>query len=140
MYCPAVPEKSEIAVSAGWVSSKGCEESAPSLSPCVSMPEFPPPPTRGHARRAALNRDAGPHRTLGLPAPGSWTSASGTVRNELLLFMSRRVYGFLVDVARWACPRVGVSGESMPRGWGGHGLSLGRVAEDGGSLGLRAHG
>lgn len=40
----------------------------------------------------------------------------------------------MVDVAGWACPRVGVSGESMPRGWDGHGLSLGRVAEEGRGL------
>lgn len=107
--------------------------------PCVSLCQnFPTPHLQTQREGRARNRDVGSHPTLGLPAPWSWTSASGTVRNELLLFMSRLVYGFLVDVATWACRRVGVSGESVLRGWDGHGLSLGPRGE--GPLSLRARG
>ena len=36
-------------------------------------------------RQLSLNKEAGPHQTLNLLAPWSWTSASRTVRNKFLI-------------------------------------------------------
>ena len=54
-----------------------------SLAPCAIW-------THGE-KRASMSQEAGPHQTLSLPAPWSWTSSLQTVRHQLQLFISHPV-------------------------------------------------